>query len=72
MARRTEPAGSIPQRLFSDFIACMEAADNDDLPDGAWFQVLEDCAESFMKTHHLRGDSNDAAHQYLRHIQEAP
>jgi hypothetical protein len=43
----------------------MDAHDNDDLPDGAWFQVLEDAAEQFMKDNKIRGDANDATHQYL-------
>jgi hypothetical protein len=57
----------IPKRLREEFKGYMEAIyHDDDLPDGAWFAMLEDQAESFMEMHKLKGDSNDAAHQALR------
>jgi hypothetical protein len=56
----------IPKKLLAEFVAYMDAHNDDDLPDGAWFCVLEDAAKYFMKTNKLRGDRNDAAHQYLR------
>jgi hypothetical protein len=59
-------AAPIPQRLLTEFLACMAAADDDDAPDGAWFQMLEDAAGEFMRQHKLRGDTNDAAQQYLK------
>lgn len=31
----------IPARLRDEFLAAMDAANNDYLPDGAWFSVLE-------------------------------
>jgi hypothetical protein len=44
----------------------MNAADDDNMPTGAWFQMLEDAAHEFMRMHKLHGDANDAAHQYIR------
>lgn len=58
--------GPIPKHLLNEFVAHMAAHDNDDLPDGAWFAVLEEAAEQFMAIRRLRGDRNDAAHQYVR------
>lgn len=58
----------IPRGLRPAFIAHMAAHDNNDLPDGAWFAVLEDAAESFMKSHKLTQPwrcPNDAVHAYL-------
>lgn len=57
--------GPIPPHLWDEFIGFMGAADNDDLPDGAWFAVLEDSAQTFMGIHKLRGCNNSAAFQYL-------
>ncbi len=57
----------IPARLRKEFFAFMQARDNDKLPDGAWFAVLEESAEEFCKKHHLKwADRNDAAHQYIQ------
>lgn len=57
----------IPVGLREEFKAYMEASENDDLPDGAWFAVLEDAAGWFMKQHKIKhGDAHDAAHQYIR------
>lgn len=45
----------------------MDAHDFDDLPDGAWFAVLEDAAQQFIDTNRLgKACNNSAAHQYLR------
>lgn len=55
----------IPERLKDEFVGYMEAFDIDDLPDGAWFAVLEEGAWKFMKSHKLKGCENTAAHQYL-------
>ena len=55
----------IPKRLRDEFVAFMEAHDDNDLPDGAWFARLEEGACEFLETHNLRGDQNDAVHQYL-------
>jgi hypothetical protein len=43
----------------------MDAHDHDELPDGAWFAILETAAESFMEANKIRGDKNDAVHQWL-------
>lgn len=56
----------IPSHLVAEFRGRMESADDDDAPDGAWFQRLEDAARDFMREHKLRGCANDAAHQYVR------
>jgi hypothetical protein len=52
----------IPARL----IAALDAANNDDLPDGAWFAVLEDTVEFYNEEHGTDFDPNDTVHQYLR------
>lgn len=57
----------IPPRLHEEFKAFMQPTyDDDDLPDGAWFAMLEEEATSFMRHHRIKGDSNDAAHQALQ------
>lgn len=62
----------IPVKLRERFKAHMDAHNNDDLPDGAWFAVLEDAAEEFFIKFRLqRGDPNSAAHQYLRMLPDA-
>jgi hypothetical protein len=55
----------IPEHLKDDFVGYMSVMDKDELPDGAWWCVLEDSAIEFMKEHKLKGDSNTATHQYL-------
>jgi hypothetical protein len=55
----------IPPHLIDEFKALMEMADDDDAPDGAWFQMLEDTASDFIDQHELRACPNDAAHQYI-------
>lgn len=55
----------IPEHLLSEFRGYMEAADDDDAPDGAWFQMLEDAARQFMDDHKVKGCANTAAHQYI-------
>lgn len=59
--------GPIPTRLWVEFATHMQAHDFDELPDGAWFCTLETAAEQFMRDRKIRGDGNDAAHQYLDH-----
>lgn len=59
-------SGPIPASKMPEFMAAMEAADNDDLPDGAWFAVLEEAAERVMRQHHIKGDRNDAVHQWVQ------
>lgn len=43
----------------------MRLHDHEDLPDGAWFAMLEEAAQQFMDDHKLRGCNNSAVHQYL-------
>jgi len=61
----------IPKHLQDEFIGAMDAANDDDSPDGAWFAMLEDAGERFLRSNKLRGDGNDAAHEYLR-LKEKP
>ena len=56
---------AIPKRHLAEFMARMTANDFDDLPDGAWWQVLEDTARGFMREKKLKGDENDATRMYL-------
>lgn len=53
--------------MLDEFVAFMGAFDNEDMPDGAWWQMLEDGAEAFFKRHGIKGDPNSAVHQYLEH-----
>lgn len=56
----------IPEKLKAEFFAALDAADNDDLPDGAWFAVLEETAERFMRQHRIKGCENTAVHQWIQ------
>lgn len=56
----------IPQHLLPEFLAFMDMADDDDLPDGAWFAFLEENAAEFMKQHRLSGCPNSATHQWVQ------
>jgi hypothetical protein len=58
----------IPKHLSQEFVAYMGAHDFDDMPDGAWFCMLEEAAQQFLDQHKLKGCNNDAAHQYLREV----
>ena len=60
----------IPYALRFEFDAFMDAHNFGDLPDGAWFQCLEDAAQEFIDNHKLRGlDANDIAHEYVRSVE---
>ncbi len=49
-----------------DLIDYMGAFDMDELPDGAWFSVLEEGGKAFIKEFNVKGkDGNDIAHEYL-------
>lgn len=62
----------IPVRLRDQFRAHMDAFNNDDLPDGAWFGVLEEAAQQFIDRHRIKwACNNSAAHQYLRMLENA-
>lgn len=57
----------IPVRLREKFIAHMDAAELDELPDGAWWAVQEEAAQAFIDMHRLKyADANCAAHQWVR------
>lgn len=57
----------IPVRLRAKFVAHMDEADLDDLPDGAWFAVQEEAAQQFIDGHNLKfADATSAVHQWLR------
>lgn len=43
-----------PEDLKDEFMGFMSANDHDDLPDGAWFHLLEQAAEEFIKKHKLK------------------
>lgn len=43
----------------------MEAFDNDELPDGAWWAVLEDGAREANQHFKIKRDPFDAVHAYL-------
>lgn len=57
--------GPIPAALFPEFVGYMDSFDDDDLPDGAWFAVLEDAAAGFMAEKRIKGCSNEATHQWV-------
>ena len=40
--------------------------DNDGIPDGAWFAMMEDETKRFIKSKNLNMDENDLVHSYLR------
>ena len=56
----------IPERLHIEFTAYIEMADNESLPDGAWWVALEDACRMFMEQCGIKGDPFEATHQYLR------
>lgn len=56
---------AIPKQLHGAFVGFMDAYNDDDLPDGAWFAVLEGAALRFINDHDLDADENDAVHEYL-------
>lgn len=57
----------IPVRLRAKFIAHMDGAELDDLPDGAWFAVQEEADQQFIDGHNLKfADANSAVHQWHR------
>lgn len=52
--------------MGDDFIAFMNAYDNDDLPDGAWWQMLEDGALQWWREKDNYLDPTDTVHFYLK------
>jgi hypothetical protein len=62
----------IPVRLRDEFVAHMDANNDESAPDGAWFQRLVDAAEEFFIQKRLQhGDPHSATHQYIRLKQAA-
>lgn len=60
----------IPYDLQVEFIGYMDAHNDQDAPDGAWFCMLEQGAAAFMFDYNIKGCENSAAHQYLRLVAE--
>ena len=60
---------NIPKKFHNEFVLWMAANDMEDLPDGAWWAMLEEAAEEFMKNRQIKGCSNDAVHLYLSESQ---
>lgn len=56
----------IPRNLRDQFVGALDAANDDDAPDGAWWQRLEDAARWFCEDHGLRYEECDMVHLYLR------
>lgn len=65
MSKAKSRGGPIPAANRDEFFACMTAANDNDLPDGAWFAVLEEAAERFMRANRIRGCANSAVHQWI-------
>ena len=51
--------------LKDEFMGFMQAFDNDDLPDDAWWCLLEECAQKFLDKHKIKYDSNSATYKFL-------
>lgn len=48
-------------------VGFLEAFDDEDLPDGAWWAMLEEGAESFAEFNNLKNyDANSMVHEYLK------
>jgi hypothetical protein len=63
----------IPSHLIDELMKMLQSTYDDvNLPDGAWFQMLEDDCASFMKRYKLKGCSNDATHQMLEILGRTP
>ena len=48
----------------------MAAHDNDDLPDGAWWQVLEDAVYYWNRQHGTCLNLNETVHTYLKEMEK--
>ena len=53
-----------------ELFAYMEAHDDDDAPDGAWWAKLEDAVRSWNTDHSPELDPFDTVHEYLKARQE--
>ena len=52
-------------KLSDELFWFIDAHNDDDLPDGAWFAVLEDAVTYWNKKHGTNFDENEAVHAYL-------
>jgi len=48
--------------------AYLETVDSTELPDGAWWQVLEDAVTQYNKDFEANLDPNDTVHWYLKNF----
>ena len=53
------------KKLQEALYTLLDAADNDDLPDGAWWQNLEDTVEHFNKVNQTDFDPNAVVHSWV-------
>lgn len=60
----------VPYALRLEFLGYMDAHNDPDASDGAWFTLLEQAADWFLQEHQLPGCYNSAVHQYLRWVAE--
>lgn len=60
----------IPNKYKHEFIGYVTAYDDSSLPDGAWFQIIEDQCSELMFIHKIKGNTNSAAHQLIRWREE--
>ena len=57
----------IPENLMDELNGYLSLVYEDsDLPDGAWFAMLEEDCREFMNIHGINGNENDAVHQFLQ------
>lgn len=57
--------GRVPDNLKDYFVGFMEASDNEDVADGAWWGMLEDAARWFCEEQGLEYTDCDYVHEYL-------
>lgn len=60
------PVKSDPIEVPDGFADYIDAWNNDDLPDGAWWAMLEEGVDSYNKEFGTSIDGNDGVHAYLR------
>ena len=53
-------------RLGDELYYFIDAHNDDDAPDGAWWAILEDSVTFWNKDHGTSYDENDTVHSYLR------
>jgi len=60
------PSGDWIKEMNDELFWFIDAHDDDDLSDGAWWAVLEDAVRYWNKEHGTELDENDTVHEYLR------